>query len=348
MQFSKTLLHWYQDHKRPLPWRETKNPYLIWLSEIILQQTRVNQGWSYYEKMVAAFPTVFDLAQADEETVLKLWQGLGYYTRARNLHQAAQIIVQKHQGQFPQEYSQILQLPGIGPYTAAALASIAFGQPQAVVDGNVYRVLSRVFGIHTPIDSSAGQKEFKSVAQQLLDTSQPGEHNQALMEFGALQCTPVNPRCENCVFASHCVAYQQNLIAQLPIKIGNTKIQSQWFHYLVVLSEDGKTVLNKRTEKGIWKNLYEFPKITDIRSVTLSRKRIQKQLEPLSVKKIDLVNQKPVNHKLSHRHLHLYFWIIYTENLGEKGVALNRIEEFPVPVVLQKFITDELLWRIKN
>lgn len=347
MNFSDTIIRWYHLHKRDLPWRTTRDPYRIWLSEIILQQTRVNQGWSYYEKFVAAFPTVFDLAQADEETVLKLWQGLGYYTRARNLHQAAQIIVQKHHGVFPQEYSQILQLPGIGPYTAAAIASIAFDQPQAVVDGNVYRVLSRVFGIPTPIDSSAGQKEFKNLAQQLLDPSRPGEHNQALMEFGALHCTPANPLCESCVWISHCVAHQQNLVSQLPIKIGKTNIQSLWFHYLVLLSDDGKTLLYKRTEDGIWKNLYEFPKITGSRSVSLSRKRIQQQLGSVVVKDIVLVNKKPVIHKLSHRHLHLHFWIINTENLGEKGVSLSRIEEFPVPVVLQKFITDELLWRIK-
>lgn len=347
MNFSSTILNWYQLHKRDLPWRTTQDPYRVWLSEIILQQTRVNQGLPYYLKFVEAFPSIFELAKADEQQVLKLWQGLGYYSRARNLHQAAKTLVEKYQGVFPQSYPELKKLKGVGDYTASAISSICFNEPHAVVDGNVYRVLSRVFGIKTPIDSSAGQKEFKLLAQKLLDKNHPGKYNQAVMEFGAIQCTPM-PQCSRCVFAGNCYAFQKDEIQQLPVKARKTKIRQLWFHYLVVISEDGKTIVNKRSGDGIWKNLYEFPNIVFDKPETLSRKRIKENLPDIDVQKIILYNEKPIIHKLSHRHLHISFWLLHAKNLDDSGVLISQIGDYPVPVVLQKFITDELLWRIKN
>ena len=209
MKFSNTLIQWYLQNNRELPWRKTKNPYFIWLSEIMLQQTRVAQGMSYYLKFIEVFPTVFDLAKATESTVLKMWQGLGYYSRARNLHFTANQIASELNGEFPSTYKEIIKLKGIGDYTASAISSICFNKPTAVVDGNVYRVLSRYFGIQTPINSATGIKEFKALAQTLIDTEQPGTYNQAIMDFGALHCKPQNPLCESCVFNDGCIAFQK-------------------------------------------------------------------------------------------------------------------------------------------
>lgn len=207
--FSAKIINWYQQNKRDLPWRTTNDPYFIWLSEIILQQTRVDQGMSYYLKFTQTFPTISHLAKADNEKVMKLWQGLGYYSRARNLHTTSQIVHSDHKGQFPDSYESILELKGVGEYTAAAIASFAFNKPHAVVDGNVYRVLARVFGILTPIDSTQGKKEFRELAETLLNKKDPALHNQAIMEFGALQCKPVNPDCSSCPLQSMCYAFEK-------------------------------------------------------------------------------------------------------------------------------------------
>ena len=234
MIFSNKLISWYLQNKRDLPWRKTKNPYFVWLSEIMLQQTRVAQGMSYYLKFTETFPTVFDLAKADESTVLKMWQGLGYYSRARNLHATAKHIAFELDGKFPSTYKEIVKLKGIGDYTASAIASICFTEPTAVVDGNVYRVLSRYFGIETPINSSAGNKEFKELAQTLIDTLKPGTYNQAIMDFGAIQCKPKNPICLFCPFSESCVALQKNKIDTLPVKDKKTKVRDRYFNYLVL------------------------------------------------------------------------------------------------------------------
>jgi A/G-specific adenine glycosylase len=264
-QISKILAAWYKKNKRSLPWRETKDPYKIWLSEIILQQTRVDQGLAYWLKFVERFPTVKDLAEADEDEVLKLWQGLGYYSRARNLHSAAKEIVRssgvRESGSrgFPDCYDEIIKLKGVGAYTAAAISSICFGEAKAVVDGNVYRVLSRVFGIKTAIDSTKGKKEFQLVADELLDKKNPGDHNQAVMEFGARQCTPKNPDCGACPLEEICVARRKKLIDLLPVKEKKTKVRHRHFYYFV-FDYRGKTFLKQRDNpKDIWRNLYEFP-----------------------------------------------------------------------------------------
>jgi len=329
-----------------MPWRNTTDPYRIWLSEIILQQTRVAQGLPYYERFVDAFPTVQDLAAASQEEVLKLWQGLGYYSRGRNLHTTAQYITEELAGKFPSTYKELLTLKGVGDYTASAIASISFNEVTAVVDGNVYRVLSRVFGIETPINSTQGQKEFKKLAQELIDTKQPATFNQAIMEFGAIQCKPKNPYCLHCIFQEPCVAYQTNTIDKLPVKINKTKIRKRYLNYLVLQSDDQKTLINQRKGKGIWQGLYEFPVVEmngDGDSHVTGRqvfcesellKETLKNHEPYSIEKH---NKAPILHKLSHQHLYINFWIVGVKKLP-KGVAIASIKDFPVPVVIGKFI----------
>lgn len=259
-RFSEKITSWYDQNKRDLPWRNTKDAYLIWLSEIILQQTRVDQGMAYYHKFADAFPTVKHLAKADNDKVMKLWQGLGYYSRARNLHATAKIIAAQYKGQFPDQYEDILALKGVGEYTAAAIASIAYNKVHAVVDGNVYRVLSRVFGIGTPIDSSRGKKEFYKLANTLIDKKDPARFNQAVMELGALQCKPANPDCSVCPMNFMCFAFAKNKVEFLPVKEKKTKVRNRYFNY-IILNHKGTIAINKRSAKDIWINLYDFPLI---------------------------------------------------------------------------------------
>ena len=340
MNFSNKLIAWYLENKREMPWRNTTNPYHIWLSEIILQQTRVAQGLPYYLKFTETFPTVYDLAKASEEEVLKLWQGLGYYSRGRNLHAAAKYIVEECDGVFPNTYDEILKLKGVGDYTASAIASISFNEPTAVVDGNVYRVLSRVFGIDTPINSTQGIKEFKQLAQELIDKEQPANFNQAIMEFGAIQCKPQNPYCLHCIFNDSCVALQKNDIQRLPVKLKKTKIKHRHLHYLVFKSADQKTVLEQRTGKGIWQGLYQFPLIEGEFDFNRFRESepFQKATIPYKIKSVTPFNTKPIIHKLSHQHLHTVFWVIDVEKLDDTAIAIDTIHSYPVPVVIERFI----------
>ncbi|PVW17402.1 A/G-specific adenine glycosylase [Marixanthomonas spongiae] len=342
--FRNKLITWYLENKRELPWRKTKDPYRIWLSEIMLQQTRVEQGLPYYLKFVDAFPTVFHLAEAPQKTVLKLWQGLGYYSRARNLHAAAHYISETLKGEFPSNYKDLLNLKGVGDYTASAIASICYNEPQAVVDGNVYRVLSRVFGVETPINSTAGKKEFKQLAQQLIDAEQPGTYNQALMEFGARYCVPRNPNCEACIFNNRCEAYKKNLVSALPVKLKKRKVKKRYFNYMVVLSEGKRTLLNQRTGKGIWQQLYEFPLIESGKEV--SEKELKKLegfklfSEEVNIEDMVLYNETSVVHKLSHQHLFARFWIVAVSEIQNTGIPFSEIQNYPVPVLLQNFISD--------
>ncbi|HEY4629161.1 MAG TPA: A/G-specific adenine glycosylase, partial [Flavobacterium sp.] len=255
MNFSNVLIKWYLQNKRDLPWRNTTNPYPIWLSEIMLQQTRVAQGMPYFLSFTTAFPTVFDLAAANEEEVLKLWQGLGYYSRARNLHKTAQYIASDLAGIFPDNYSDLLKLKGVGEYTAAAIASFSYNEAVPVVDGNVFRVLSRYFDIETDIAQASAKKEFAALAFELMPKDNPATFNQAIMEFGALQCVPKSPNCGICVFNESCAALQKKKIDQLPIKSKKVKVRNRYFNYLVVADENDNTIIQKRTDKGIWHNL---------------------------------------------------------------------------------------------
>lgn len=256
--FREKLMGWFAQNRRPLPWKGEKDPYLVWLSEVILQQTRVEQGLPYFERFRERYPTVHHLAEAPEDEVMKLWEGLGYYSRARNLHAAARFVARELGGRFPETYDGIRRLKGVGPYTAAAIASFAFGLPYAVVDGNVFRVLSRFFGIETPVDTTAGKKAFAALARELLDTSRPGPYNQAIMDFGAVQCTPKAPDCPSCPLHSACAARRENKVGALPVKSKKIEKRRRFFHYLVV-GHRGKALVNKRSGKDIWQNLYEFP-----------------------------------------------------------------------------------------
>lgn len=256
--FPQEIYSWFDSNKRDLPWRKTTDPYKIWISEIILQQTKVAQGINYYNSFIDMFPNVFDLAKSTEDSVLKLWQGLGYYTRARNLHFTAKYIVNKHNGVFPCDFKTILSLKGVGSYTAAAIASIAFNLPHAAVDGNIYRVISRFFGITTPIDSQKGKAEIQEIANDLIPIKNPGFHNQAFMEFGALQCLPKSPACGMCPLESKCYAANFNLINQIPVKEKKVKQSTRYFNYYIVECKDD-ILLEKRTKKDIWENLHQFP-----------------------------------------------------------------------------------------
>lgn len=349
--FHKKLIQWYLRNKRDLPWRSTKNPYFIWLSEVILQQTRVAQGLPYYEKFIEAFPKIEDLANASEEEVLKLWQGLGYYSRARNLHATAKYITHNLDGIFPNTHGDLLKMKGIGDYTASAVASICFNEPAAVVDGNVYRVLARFFGIETPINSSAGAKEFKLLAQQLIDPSQPGTYNQAIMEFGAKYCVPQTPHCINCIFNDNCLAFAKGKVAQLPVKLKKTKIRIRYFNYIVACTEDQKTIIRQRLQKGIWQKLYEFPLIET--EAELNRDQLQKLQEyrvlseALRVESLTLYNEISIVHKLSHQHLHTRFWIAQvSEEQGDNNepeeirIPIAKVRSYAVPILIENFISD--------
>ncbi|MEI8271398.1 MAG: A/G-specific adenine glycosylase [Paludibacter sp.] len=345
LYISKQLTDWYEINKRDLPWRKTTDSYLIWISEIILQQTRVNQGMDYYLRFIERFPTVIELAKAHEDEVLKYWQGLGYYSRARNLYKAAQQIVTKFKGDFPKQHGDVLQLSGIGDYTAAAICSLAYNQPYAVVDGNVYRVLSRIFGIKTPIDSGTGKKQFAKLAQNILSTAEPATHNQALMEFGALQCVPSSPNCEICPLQSVCQAYETTEISNLPVKLQKTKTTNRYFNYLFIKYNDF-TFLQKRTAKDVWQNLYEFPLIESDRLFDVSELIENKDFQQLfsAIEKVEITNTtNPIKHILSHRVILAQFIsVTISESNKEFGkftkVALNEIDRYAVSRLMELFL----------
>ena len=298
--FATKIEQWYNQNKRVLPWRQTSNPYYIWLSEIILQQTRVEQGRAYYERFIAAFPAVQDLAEASEEAVLLLWQGLGYYSRARNLHKAARKIAEW--GSFPSDYNAVLSLPGVGPYTAAAIVSFAYGQPYAVLDGNVFRVLSRYFNIDTPIDSTEGKKEFKALAQELLDKKHPALYNQAIMDFGAMVCKPSGTDCSACPVCDGCLAYAQNRVQSLPVKEKKMVQKTRHFSYVYVCSPNEDVLIRRRTDNDIWKGLYEFPLVETVDELPLSSLQQRFPVGEWSLLKQGFV------HQLTHQRLIVNFY----------------------------------------
>ena len=345
MNFSNSLVQWYLNHKRDLPWRNTQNPYPIWLSEIMLQQTRVAQGTPYYLSFLAAFPTVFDLANASEEQVLKLWQGLGYYSRARNLHKTAQYIAFECDGVFPNSYSELLKLKGVGEYTAAAIASFAYKE------GNVFRVLSRYFDIETDIAQASAKKEFSALAFELMPKNSPDVFNQAIMEFGALQCVPKNPICSECVFNASCLALKKNKINQLPVKNNKTKVTKRYFNYLIFSDINGKMAIQKRTEKGIWHNLYEFPileTLTTIPDSELVKMIRENQLFSNTISSITLLNSDAIVHKLSHQYLTIKFWRISVLGNIDGGLGYDDLIKHPFPIVIYNFIENNFNFNQKN
>ena len=339
MSFSKKLINWYLENKRDLPWRTTKDPYQIWLSEIILQQTRVQQGKPYYFKFLKTYPNVGALANASEEEVLKLWQGLGYYSRARNLHSTAQYVANVLGGRFPDSYKELVKLKGVGDYTAAAIASVCYDEIQAAVDGNVYRVLARIFGIDTPTNSSQGIKEFRELAQKLISREDPANFNQALIEFGSEQCKPRKPLCHSCPFSAKCVAFNQNRISELPVKLKKQKIKTRHFNYLVYISEEGRTVMQQRRGKGIWEGLYEFPLVETTAEASLQNLVEETPSEYLLTKKNPvLFNESPIIHKLTHQHIHTKFWVFKCSELPKEALSLAEVNKLPVPVLIENFI----------
>lgn len=335
------LIKWYKLHARDLPWRKTKDPYRIWLSEVILQQTRVDQGLSYYNKFVDAFPTVQDLANAEQDQVLKLWQGLGYYSRARNLHKAAKQIASS---QFPENYQELLDLSGVGNYTAAAIASFAYNEDVAVVDGNVYRVLSRFYGIETPIDSTLGKKEFQNVANEILVKGSAGIWNQAMMEFGALQCTPKNPDCSSCPIASGCVSLKKDKVSSLPFKAGKQKVKQVYLTYFFI-KHNRDTYITKRPQTGIWAGLYEFPKFESTELVG-QEEVISTFLSNSGVSQANIVStSRTYTHILSHRRISCQFIEIEVKgnmhSTDYKKVAIKKLKEFPVSRLMEKYLEGE-------
>lgn len=342
MTINNYILSWYGKNKRELPWRETRDPYRIWISEVILQQTRVNQGMEYYLRFIERFPDVATLAAASEQEVLTYWQGLGYYSRARNLHSAANQVVELHGGKFPTQYDQVRALKGIGDYTAAAICSIAFELPYAVVDGNVYRVLSRLYGIDTPIDSSAGKKEFQELAQQLIDHSQPGLHNQAMMEFGALACVPVNPDCESCPLKTTCKAYEQELVDVLPVKSKKTLVRELYYTYLVVRNQQQILIRQRSTATNIWKNMYEFPLVESSHLLTPQEVLTQPFLGELGELTLNPL-YTDTTHILSHRKINVRFYEIEvlrfrTDIENCVVTTLEALQQYPVPRVISRYL----------
>lgn len=352
MTFSSKISNWYLENKRPLPWREDVQPYRTWLSEVILQQTRVNQGLPYYFKFIEAFPTVNDLATAKEDTVLKLWQGLGYYSRARNLQKTAQLIQAEFGGIFPKSYSELIKLKGIGPYTAAAIASICNEEKVAVVDGNVYRVLSRYFNIDMPIDSTEGKKYFNQLANELLitDSVAPSIHNQAIMELGALICTPKNTLCVECPLQFECEGKLLNTIDKLPVKAKKTSVKNRYFHYLIFKDSNGNSLINKRINKDIWEGLYEFPLLEKTAENTLIEEIIDsiKELtlhltKDFTIKK----NNTTYKHKLSHQNLTATFYVVNIVDLlphkttDYQTISLSDVQNYPLPQLIQNYLNNE-------
>lgn len=338
---SEKLVSWYKNNKRDLPWRNINDPYKIWLSEIILQQTQVIQGLNYYVKFIETFPTVIDLANAPEDKVMRLWQGLGYYSRARNLHAASKTIKTNHKGKFPNTYDSIKELKGVGDYTAAAISSFAFGLPHAVVDGNVYRVLSRLFNINTPINSTKGKKDFQFLADELLNNKQPALHNSAIMEFGALWCKPQNPKCEECVLQEHCLAFKNNTVATLPVKNKKIKIKNRYLHYFI-FNYKNNIYIQKRTEKDIWQNLYEFYLIETPKPTSENELLKNKMLKSI-VKDFEIISIIPAKkHVLSHQHLYATFYELTIKTPIKSNSLLkikrNDLNNFGLPQLINKYI----------
>ncbi|MDR2927444.1 MAG: A/G-specific adenine glycosylase [Cytophagaceae bacterium] len=344
--FINKIYDWYRLHKRLLPWRETVEPYLIWLSEIILQQTRINQGTGYYLRFVEKYPTVKSLADAEEEDVLKLWQGLGYYSRARNLHYTARYIANSLNGRFPETKSELKKLKGVGDYTASAIASIAFNQPEAAVDGNVYRLLSRFLAIATPIDTSEGKKEFAQIADMLLDRENPGLFNQAMMEMGALMCTPALPNCQNCPVATHCLSHANGDMLNYPVKTKKTKVRERYFNYFII-HNDTYIIMCRRERGDIWQGLYDFPLSETVALLTEEEACfvLSKEFAAFSG---SLKKESDMRHQLTHQTIHIRFFSLATSldnNIptfftGRNTVLIskNELDKYPVPKPVEKWL----------
>ncbi len=344
MNISTRLLSWYDANKRSLPWRGSRDPYVIWISEIIFQQTRIDQGTSYFLRFMERFPTLEILAQADEEEVLRLWQGLGYYSRARNLHETAKTLIDHCDGKFPGIFEELVRLKGVGDYTASCIASICYGLPHAAVDGNVYRVLSRYYGDATPIHSNDGKKRFKQLAQGLIDPGRPGDFNEAMMDLGAMVCTPKHPSCSICPFAATCQAKIDGSVLQLPVAVRDQKKKKRILNYLFIKGNESVSI-KKRTARDIWKGLYEFPLVEGEFSPAELVAEFKRTYDYHTDK---LYEKKRIKHKLSHQDLEIRFYRANSsERLPDEPVAgmtnvlLQDLKSYPFPKPLVDFLSDD-------
>ena len=333
--FSNKLINWYNHNKRDLPWRKTKDPYKIWVSEIILQQTRIEFGIKYYNKFLKRYPDVKNLANTKEIDLMKIWEGLGYYSRAINMLKTAKIVLNSFNGVFPYEYEQLIQLPGVGDYTASAISSICNDELQVVVDGNVLRFLSRMHKIDLPIESIKTKKYFKKLGFKLIQDVKPGDFNQALMDYGSTICKPKKFDCNSCLFSIDCKAYNSNSVENYPVKKKKIKLKDRFLNYVVVVTNDNKTQIKKRDSSGIWKNLYEFPLIET--KIETSAKQISKELD-LNLK--DLLSVKKINHRLSHQLLHITFFVYKVDYKLDDLVDINALASYPFPKPINKFISE--------
>lgn len=350
--FQENLHQWASENLRPMPWKNEKNPYLIWLSEIILQQTRVEQGLPYFEKFKTKYPTVKDLADAPEDEVMKMWEGLGYYSRARNLHFTAKTISNELGGVFPSNFDSIKKLKGVGDYTASAIASFAYDLPYAVLDGNVYRVFSRILGIKTPIDSSQGKKEFTKVTAEFLDKKHPAKYNQAIMDFGATQCLPAKPDCETCPFRENCFAFENNEISNLPVKVKKIKKRTRYFNFLI-FEQGENTWIQRREEKDIWQKLYQFPLIeTDIQIDDFSDFQKKEEWKDFFKKNdFNLVSKSnPYRHILTHQNIIGTFWKIEIRSTTKPKfkpsyitIAKSNLSKHAFPRIIDLYLNDKTL-----
>jgi len=351
-QFTSLLMKWHEEHARELPWKSDRDPYKIWLSEIILQQTRVEQGLPYYLKILEQFPNLDALANADEDELMQLWQGLGYYSRARNLLFTAKYIQSELRGKFPNNYSDLLKLKGIGPYTAAAISSFAFDEVRAVIDGNVIRVLSRIFGIEIPFDSSKGKKVFEQLASELISQDDPATYNQAIMDFGATQCLPKKPNCISCTFRSTCKAYVQNQVIEFPVRSKKVLKKDRYFYYYVLITPENEVLIRKRSADDIWKGLYEFP-LMECNEEEFSRSKhavYPDFFNKLYIDKIDKTNATfQYKQVLTHRIIHAKFITIRTsfkdKSFPENNylVDYENLCNFAFPKLIDWFIEEKLI-----
>jgi A/G-specific adenine glycosylase len=346
MEIAELLISWYLKEKRDLPWRHTKDPYFIWLSEIILQQTRVDQGINYYFRFVNTFPTLGMLASSKEEDILKIWQGLGYYSRARNLFHTAVTIENEYGGKFPTTYDGLLKLKGIGPYTAAAISSFAYDLPHAVVDGNVSRVLSRIYDVPEAVNSTAGKKIIDDLAAQTLDINNPGTYNQAIMELGALVCTPLNPRCQDCPLSAKCLALKNGTAQDRPVKLKKKKARVRHIHY-AVLEKDGEILFRKRTENDIWQGLHDFFSVENIpvSDPQAMAEIIGDTFPDLGLNELPSAAHKVYTHQLTHQKIEAEFWKFqYTGKIDFNSIYLSvrkeDIERLPIPRLVHKYLED--------
>jgi A/G-specific adenine glycosylase len=341
---TKALLNWYTTHRRALPWRESNDPYRVWISEIILQQTRIEQGIPYYYKILNRFPDVQSMANAPLDELLKLWQGLGYYSRARNMHFAACQIVNEYEGLFPSSYENLIGLKGIGEYTAAAISSISFGEAKAVVDGNVFRFLSRFFGLQTPINTTEGKKQFTQIAQKLIDPIHPGDYNQAIMDFGSIQCTPSGPDCQTCPFSVNCFAYSQGVVQKYPYKLPAKEKQDRYFLYFCIT--DGiSTWIQQRKNRDIWQDLWEFPLVEETSPIQPEKHFINKYLNADSDTKVLIGKPTHVKHVLSHRVIHATFLPIRIDTSSIvsgslQKIPLTELNKFAIPRLIERYLTN--------